>query len=86
MLLRIIEFFGHEEHTKFLLNYGSVKDNRYHGIKKKSFAEMVNPKLHELAVPEALDLVAKLLTFDPVQRISAKEALNHPFFKLPSAN
>ena len=54
MLLRIIEFFGHEEHTKFLLNYGSVKDNRYHGIKKKSFAEMVNPKLHELAVPEAL--------------------------------
>ncbi|KAH9945287.1 CMGC/CLK protein kinase [Epithele typhae] len=30
-----------------------------------------------------LDLVKKLLTFDPAQRISVKEALAHPYFSLP---
>ncbi|KAI0360089.1 CMGC/CLK protein kinase [Trametes cingulata] len=29
-----------------------------------------------------LDLVKKLLTFDPAQRITVKEALNHPYFQL----
>jgi len=29
-----------------------------------------------------LDLVRKLLTFDPTQRITVREALNHPYFQL----
>lgn len=30
---------------------------------------------------DALDLMKKLLTYDPSQRLSAAEALEHPFFK-----
>lgn len=30
--------------------------------------------------PEAIDLMAKMLTYDPARRISAKEALQHPYF------
>ena len=30
--------------------------------------------------PQALDLLQCLLTYDPVERISAKNAMNHPFF------
>ncbi|PVV02784.1 hypothetical protein BB560_002752 [Smittium megazygosporum] len=30
--------------------------------------------------PEALSLIDKLLTLDPLERINAKEALDHPFF------
>ena len=33
-----------------------------------------------------LDLVKKLLTFDPAQRITVKEALNHPYFMLQIPN
>ncbi len=33
-----------------------------------------------------LDLVKKLLTFDPAQRTTVKEALNHPYFTLQIPN
>ena len=33
------------------------------------------------ACPEGLDLLNKLLVYDPNRRISAKEALNHRYFK-----
>ena len=29
---------------------------------------------------EAIDLISRLLEFEPRKRITAKEALNHPFF------
>ena len=38
-------------------------------------------KLYPNANPEALDLVAKLLTWDPDQRLTAEQALKHPWLK-----
>ncbi|TKY86870.1 hypothetical protein EX895_004158 [Sporisorium graminicola] len=38
-------------------------------------------KLYPNANPEALDLVAKLLTWDPDQRLTAEQALRHPWLK-----
>ncbi|KAH0794921.1 CMGC family protein kinase [Histomonas meleagridis] len=32
------------------------------------------------ADPLLIDLVLRMLRFDPMKRISAKEALNHPYF------
>ncbi|BGP17384.1 hypothetical protein JCM10213_002867 [Rhodosporidiobolus nylandii] len=36
--------------------------------------------LFSAASPEAIDLLEKLLTYDPRRRITAKEALHHPYF------
>jgi mitogen-activated protein kinase 1/3 len=47
------------------------------GVKKgKSFQEMF-----PAADPVALDLLKKMLQFNPRQRITAAEALEHPFLK-----
>ncbi|KAJ1550290.1 Mitogen-activated protein kinase [Nowakowskiella sp. JEL0078] len=43
-------------------------------MKKVPFSQMY-PK----ATPEALDLLEKLLTFDPALRITVEEALKHPY-------
>ena len=38
-------------------------------------------KLFSFANPEAIDLLKKLLTFDPDRRINVTEALAHPYLK-----
>ncbi|CAE6515938.1 unnamed protein product [Rhizoctonia solani] len=37
------------------------------------------------ASPQAIDLLERLLQFDPTKRITAQEALSHPYFAAPSA-
>ena len=50
-------------------------------MKKRGFLHDPASSVAHLVTEESLDLVSKLLAFDPITRISAKEALEHPFFK-----
>lgn len=45
-------------------------------IQRKTLNELI-PN----APPSAIDLISKLLTYDPAERISAKEMLQHPFLE-----
>jgi len=56
-----------------------------HGDERASFTRHVNrvKSLRELIPHDDLyDLVSKSLAYDPAQRLTSKEALSHPFFKL----
>ena len=80
-LAKLIDWAGTEEYVKFQFSYVRVSENKMTSAKKKSFSELITPKNEALATPEALDLLTKMLAFDFNSRISAKEALAHPFFK-----
>eukprot|EP01126_Amoeba_proteus_P047294 TRINITY_DN5389_c0_g1_i8.p2 TRINITY_DN5389_c0_g1~~TRINITY_DN5389_c0_g1_i8.p2 ORF type:complete len:312 (-),score=44.84 TRINITY_DN5389_c0_g1_i8:70-1005(-) len=44
----------------------------------RRLSEIINPREY----PEFYDLLCRSLAYDPKQRITAREALDHPFFKL----
>ena len=46
--------------------------------KKKKKVNLIDEKLKNVN-ESAIDLLKKMLTFEPSKRISAKEAINHPF-------
>lgn len=48
---------------------------------KKDWTEFVNANNKQFAVPEALDLLSKMLVLEGEERISARDALEHPWFK-----
>ncbi|PRP84813.1 hypothetical protein PROFUN_07467 [Planoprotostelium fungivorum] len=50
-------------------------------IDLKTLCKSLNPTNHGEIAEEAYDLLYKLLALDPRVRISAREALNHPFLK-----
>ena len=75
----IIEFLGSplEEDLNFISNDSAKKYVRDLGkIKKKPIDKIVN-----YPYPLALDLLDKMLVFNPEKRISIEEALNHPYLK-----
>lgn len=77
-----MEILGSDELLKFHLRYGlkMPEDFNNSGFRKKDFNIFVNDYNKHLATPEAIDLCKKMLKFDPNSRISASEALKHPFF------
>jgi len=51
---------------------------------KCSFQDVIPPG--DIINRQFLNLVQKLLTFDPAQRVTVREALNHPYFSLNIPN
>lgn len=48
---------------------------------KRPFSRFVNEQNRARISEEALDLLEKMLRVDHTKRITAKEALNHPYFQ-----
>ncbi|KAJ2619418.1 Cell division control protein 7 [Coemansia sp. RSA 1358] len=62
----------------FLTNIPTVKDR---GIRFESLAKAYNTEGYPYLPPDAFDLLRRMLTLKPENRITAVEALEHPFIK-----
>lgn len=86
-LIIIAKQFGYDKINKFLEKY--KKDcflpqkiiKKIKNYKEKNWDEFINEKNKHLVNEDALDLLNKLLEIDPQMRITAKDALNHPYFE-----
>jgi casein kinase II subunit alpha len=83
-LVKIAKVLGTEELFHYLDTYDLELDPHFDGIlgrhSKKSWQKFVTPENQHLVSDEAIDFVSKLLRYDHQERLSAKEAMAHPYF------
>ena len=86
-LIKVAEVFGYKEFEKFYNKYqNDIRINKkvmeqIKNFEKKEWKSYVNENNKYLANDEVIDLLDKMLKFDPMERIKAKDAVNHPYFK-----
>ena len=86
-IIKIAEVFGYKEFEKFYNKYqNDIRVNKkvmeqIKNFEKKEWKSFVNENNKYLANDEVIDLLDKMLKFDPLERIKAKDAVNHPYFK-----
>lgn len=82
-LVKLIHLCGSDKLLKFHLKYGLEipEDFKHLMIQKQPLKIFEDEENKHLCTEESYDLVKKLLNFDPMMRLTAEEALDHPFFK-----
>ncbi|KAM4689948.1 LOW QUALITY PROTEIN: mitogen-activated protein kinase 15 [Rhinophrynus dorsalis] len=76
-IMSIIELPSKEDVLSIKSEYGASVINRMSSRHKVSLAEL----LPSTCPPEALDLLTRLLIFNPDKRLTAEEALQHPYVR-----
>lgn len=83
-LVRIARVLGTDELYEYLDKYKIQVERNFLNIvgrhTKKRWDRFVFGEIKHLVTPEALDLLDKLLRYDHAERITASQALQHPFF------
>jgi len=77
---------GTADLNAYLDKYGLVLDPHFMHLlgthSKKPWKRFVTPENKHLAVPEAIDFLDKLLRYDHQERLTAREAMAHPYFSV----
>uniref|UniRef100_A0A915B4E8 Casein kinase II subunit alpha n=1 Tax=Parascaris univalens TaxID=6257 RepID=A0A915B4E8_PARUN len=86
-LVRIAKVLGTEELFEYIDKYQIELDPRFNDIlgrtfshSKKRWERFVHSENQHLVTPEAIDFLDKLLRYDHQERLTAKEAMQHPYF------
>eukprot|EP01137_Pigoraptor_chileana_P025884 Opistho-2@96035 len=84
-LVKITRVLGTDELFNYLEKYNIDLDPYYDDVlgrhTRKIWTRFVTTENQHLAVPEAIDFLDKLLRYDHQERITAKEAMDHPYFE-----
>lgn len=83
-LVRIAKVLGTDDLLAYLDKYDLELDPHFDGIlgrhTKKPWMKFVTQENQHLVSPEALDFLSKLLRYDHQERLTAQEAMAHPYF------
>jgi casein kinase II subunit alpha len=83
-LVKIAKVLGTEKLYAYLKKYGINLDARFRAMigtrARKPWKKFIKPKTKHLAVPEAIDFLDKCLRYDHQERLTAQEAMDHPYF------
>uniref|UniRef100_A0AAX7TQS3 non-specific serine/threonine protein kinase n=1 Tax=Astatotilapia calliptera TaxID=8154 RepID=A0AAX7TQS3_ASTCA len=83
-LVRIAKVLGTDELFGYLHKYHIELDTRFKDMlgqqTRKRWEQFIQSENQHLVSPEALDLLDKLLRYDHQQRLTAAEAMQHPYF------
>ncbi|XP_040936097.1 casein kinase II subunit alpha-4, chloroplastic isoform X2 [Gossypium hirsutum] len=83
-LIKIAKVLGTDELNAYLNKYSIELDPQLAFIvgrhSRKPWTKFINAENQHLALPEAIDFLDKLLRYDHLERLTAKEAMAHPYF------
>lgn len=83
-LVRIAKVLGTEELYDYIEKYHIELDPRFNDIlgrhSRKRWERFIHSENEHLVSPEAIDLLDKLLQYDMQERLTAREAMDHPYF------
>ena len=84
-LVKIAKVLGTEDLFDYLDKYEIELDTQYDDIlgrfQKKNWNSFVNAENQRFVSNEAIDFLDKLLRYDHQERLTAKEAMAHPYFQ-----
>jgi len=86
-LVKVVKVLGTNDLFKYLRKYNLSLAEIFDGVlttdrlPKKPWMKMVNRENKHYINSESLDLVDKLLRYDHAERLTATEAMAHPYFK-----
>ena len=76
---------GTDELFAYVEKYNVTLDSHYDGIigqqPRKPWHKFINPQNDQLVSEEALDLLSKMLRYDHAERVTPRDAMEHPYFK-----
>lgn len=85
-LVRITKVLGTKELYEYLERYQIELDPRFNDLlgnhTKKRWERFINHDNQHLISPEAIDFLDKLLRYDHRERLTAAEAMEHPYFRV----
>ena len=83
-LVKICRVLGTDELYSYLNKYGIELDPQLEALigthSRKQWSKFVTSENQHLVTPESMDFIDKLLRYDHQERLTAKEAMAHPYF------
>lgn len=84
-LVKIAKVLGTDELFAYIEKYQLQLDSHYDDIlgnhQRKSWSKFITTQNDQLVTDEAIDLLNKMLRYDHAERITPRDAMEHPYFK-----